>query len=70
MPSGAKLTDLPILLSDDQVSGMLGLPVQTVRNLHRTNQLRGKVIGRHLRWLRADIDRFVESLEGDRNDQG
>ena len=53
----------PLMLDKDDVAGLLRVPSATVENLHRTGQLRGRMVGKHLRWRPGDVRRFVEALE-------
>ncbi len=43
----------------------LGVTQDCVKNLHRTGQLKGVKIGRHLRWRPHDVREFVQRLGGD-----
>lgn len=52
-----------LVLTADEVASMLTVPVDTIKNLHRTGQLRGVLIGKHLRWRRSDVLAFVEALK-------
>lgn len=52
-----------LVLNAEGVAAMLCVSSETVQNLHRTHQLRGIKIGKHLRWRPKDIEAFVEGLE-------
>jgi len=52
----------PLVLRCEDVARLLQVPEDTVRNLHRTGQLRGVLVGRHLRWKPEDVRRFVIGL--------
>jgi len=54
------------LLSVDNVSEYLGVPKSTVRYWCFTKKLRHYKIGRHLKFEKNDIDKFLESnlIEG------
>lgn len=52
----------PLLLTQADVARLLNLTVWQVYGLHRMGRLRGKKIGRVLRWRRADVERFVAEL--------
>jgi len=54
----------PLLLDVDQAAELLGVPSTTMSNLHRCGELKGHVVGKHLRWRRRDIERFVDRLGG------
>lgn len=41
---------------------MLSVSEETVRNLHRTRQLEGLLIGRHLRWAPEDVAEFISRV--------
>jgi len=51
-----------LLWTDEQTAGALGVTVNTVEGLHRTGQLVGLKVGRHLRWRPSDVVAFVERL--------
>lgn len=55
-----KLT--PLVFTRAQVATLLQVPEDTVENLHRTGQLSGLKIGKHLRWWPDDVRGFVEAL--------
>lgn len=50
------------LLTDEQTAKLLAVTPDTIRNLHRTGQLRGVLVGRHLRWRPADVRHFIDNL--------
>lgn len=50
-----------LFLSDVETGDVLGVPASTVRHLHRLHELRGVVIGRHLRWSRESILRYAKA---------
>ena len=52
----------PLLYIRDEVSELLKVPPDTVSNLHRTRQLRGVLIGKHLRWRPNDVRDYVANL--------
>ncbi len=54
-----------LILSKSEAAEHLKVPETTIDNLHRTGQLRGVLIGRHLRWKRADVETFVTELGGE-----
>jgi len=53
-----------LLWTMDHVAAMLSVPVSTIEGLHRTERLRGHLIGRHLRFRPSDVVAFVDSLQG------
>lgn len=56
-------TQIPALvLTRDQVAGLLQVRSDTVTNLHRMGELRGVLIGRHLRWRLGDVENYVRGL--------
>lgn len=56
-------TAVPRLLwSPKQAGEALGLTADGVKYLHRTGQLRGIVLSRHLMFRPADVQAFVEKL--------
>ncbi|MCH8968889.1 MAG: helix-turn-helix domain-containing protein [Planctomycetes bacterium] len=57
-----KLELTPLVLTRAQVGTLLQVPEDTVENLHRTGQLSGLKIGKHLRWWPEDVRKFAESL--------
>jgi|GEM_PF-2660526 len=60
LPAGAAM--VPLMLDKDDVASLLRVGPATIENLHRTGQLRGRMVGRHLRWRPDDVRRFVEQL--------
>ncbi len=63
MPDTANLTAL--LLTKTEVAALLTVPERSVQWLHRVGQLRGVKIARKLRWTRASIDRYLQTLESE-----
>ncbi len=59
--------ELPIALDADYVAYLLSVSDDTVKNLHRTGQLPGHLIGKHLRWFRSDVDEYVIALRTKNN---
>ena len=57
-----KLELVPLVLTRAQVGKLLQVPEDTVENLHRTGQLSGLKIGKHLRWWPDDVRGYVEAL--------
>lgn len=53
----------PLVLDVNEVARLLTVPADTVRNLHRTGQCPGVLVGRHLRWRLADVEQYVNNLE-------
>ncbi|MCH7701520.1 MAG: helix-turn-helix domain-containing protein [Planctomycetes bacterium] len=53
----------PLLLTAEAAAQALSVPEATVRNLHRTGQLRGIIIGKHLRFSPVALRSFVEHLD-------
>lgn len=51
-----------LVFTREQVAALLQVSEDTIANLHRTGQLRGVKIGKHLRWRPADVRAFVEGL--------
>jgi len=51
------------VLDVNEVARLLTVPADTVRNLHRTGQCPGVLVGRHLRWRLADVEQYVNNLE-------
>ena len=58
----------PLVLTRAQVGTLLQVPEDTVENLHRTGQLSGFLVGKHLRWWPEDVRKFAEALA--RNERG
>ena len=54
---------VPLMLDKDDVASLLSVGPATIENLHRTGQLRGRMVGKHLRWRPYDVKQFVEQLE-------
>ena len=63
-----KLELVPLVLTREQVGKLLQVPEDTVGNLHRTGQLPGFKVGKHLRWWPDDVRKFAEALA--RNGRG
>lgn len=57
--------DVLLLLTCAEVANSLRVTENTVENLHRTEQLRGVKVGKHLRWRFADVRTFVDGLGGE-----
>lgn len=57
-----KLDLTPLVLTGAQVGKLLQVPIDTVENLHRTDQLLGIMVGKHLRWWPDDVRKFAEDL--------
>ena len=51
-----------VVLNANEVGELLRVPTDTVKNLHRTKQLPGIMIGKHLRWRVQDVKQFVNEL--------
>lgn len=47
------------LLDADEVAGLLGIPVKTVRQYAREGRLPCRYIGKHLRFARAEVEAAV-----------
>lgn len=61
--SDPPLLTTALVLTAEQVTELLAVPVETVRNLHRTRQLAGVLIGKHLRWRPDQVTAFVAALQ-------
>ena len=57
-----KLDLTPHVLTCANVATLLQVPEATIDNLHRTGQLRGFTIGKHLRWSPDAVRAFAEQL--------
>ncbi len=57
-----KLELTPMVLTCQQVAELLHVPEATIVNLHRMGQLSAIKCGKHLRWRRADVERYVSQL--------
>ena len=55
-----KLDLTPHVLTCANVARLLQVPEATIDNLHRTGQLCGFRIGKHLRWSPAAVRAFAE----------
>lgn len=56
-------TTIPLLLWDaEQVGKALVLTADGVKFLHRTGQLPGIIVSRHLRFRPSDVEQFVAKL--------
>lgn len=64
----SRLELTPLVLTKAQVGTLLQVPADTVENLHRTGQLSGFLVGKHLRWLPDDVREFAKALA--RNGRG
>ena len=52
-----------LLLTREQVAKLLGVPLNSIDNLHRTRQLRAVQVGKYNLWKPEDVRRFVKALE-------
>ena len=66
--STIKLELTPLVYTREQVASVLQVSPDTIENLHRTKQLCGFQIGKHLRWWPDDVRGFAEALA--RNGRG
>lgn len=55
----------PLLLTAEAAANSLAVPVSTIKNLHRTGQLPGILVGKHLRFSPATLRAFVERLDAE-----
>ena len=58
-------TPTPLLLTAEAAAMALAVPEATIQNLHRTGQLRGILVGKHLRFSPAQLRAFVERLDAE-----
>ncbi|MCH8880656.1 MAG: helix-turn-helix domain-containing protein [Planctomycetes bacterium] len=65
VPTTIKLELTPLVLTRGQVATLLQVPEDTIENLHRTKQLPGFLVGKHLRWRLDDVRGFAETLARD-----
>lgn len=56
----AGTTMMPLALTKSQAAEALSVPGDTVLNLTRTDQLRSIMVGKHKRWLLADLHEYIE----------
>jgi excisionase family DNA binding protein len=57
-------TDFPRqLYTPAEAAEWLSVKEDTVRGLHRAQKLTGVKVGKHLRFRRGDLQRYVEELE-------
>jgi len=54
--------EAPLLLTERQAADVLGLPVKAFTELAETGQLPGRDVAGNTRWMRADLDAFVNSI--------
>jgi excisionase family DNA binding protein len=59
----SETTDNPLCLSLEQAAEFVGVPADTIQNQYRCRALPGVKVGKHLRFRRCDLIRFVEELE-------
>lgn len=52
----------PLLWRDEDAAAWLQVPVASIRNAYRVGQLKGLLVGRHLRFHPDDIQTFVSRL--------
>lgn len=50
------------VLTVEEGAAWLTVSEECLRNLHRTRKVAGVKIGKHLRFRRADLQRYVEEL--------
>ncbi len=58
------MTEL-LTLTKNEAARALNVPVDTVLNQTRVGQLRSVRIGKHKRWLPADLQAYIEALPKD-----
>ena len=54
-------TIAPLTLDKQQAAAALNVPVDTLLNVSRNGDLPCVMIGKHRRWLLADLQEFVEN---------
>ena len=54
-------TIAPLTLTKEEASAALNVPVATLENLTRTDQLRSIMVGKHMRWLMDDLREYVQN---------
>ena len=54
-------TIAPLTLDKQQAADALNVPPDTLLNLTRTGQLASIQVGKHRRWLIADLQAFIEA---------
>ena len=52
----------PLLLSKQQVCDRLSINKSTLGNLHRGYKLRGRMVGKELRWSPESVQEYVDEL--------
>lgn len=57
----------PLMWDSETTAAALSVPRSTIENLHRTRQLEGFVVGRHLRFRPSDVRQFVDELQNGGN---
>ena len=65
MTASTTQTNGPLLLKDEEVATLLTVTSETIRNLHRSGVLKGVLVGRHLRWRPAAVEKYVAGLAQD-----
>jgi len=54
-----------LLLTREETAELLTVPATTIDNLHRTGQLCGVKVGKHLRWTPAVVRQYVDQLHAE-----
>ena len=62
VPTTSNLDLTPLVLTRPQVAALLQVSEESIKNLHRSEQLIGVKCGAHLRWRRPDIEAYIEGL--------
>ena len=57
-PAGITRSDL---MTPDEVAELLAVPVSTVRDWARRRVIPSRKLGRHRRFLRSEVDRWIRS---------
>jgi excisionase family DNA binding protein len=57
-------TIAPLTLTKEQAAAALNVPVDTLLNQTRIGNLASMTIGKHQRWLLADLQEYVQNQRG------
>ena len=60
--TGSQLLSDEAVLTTEEVARILRVSESTVKNLYRTGQLHGCLIGKHLRFRPCDVTDLIEKL--------
>ena len=52
----------PLTLDESKAAYLLGVPIDTLKNQTRCGQINSILVGKHKRWLRRDLEAYLDRL--------